>query len=302
MDDLIAQLVKKLDLTAEEITDILWLALLQWQLIPRDSEEVEEDESIIEAPNIIKQNPGVSNPIDSPPIPEKKTKKPNPTQPSHSPKPPRKPSPTVPIYSPKSQSNSPSNLTQESLPFPLPNAKAIRNSLALLRSLRPLMVRIPSPTASVLDEEATAQWIAETKLWFPQSKPLEEPWFELALVIDSSPSMLIWQRHIIEMRRLLAQTGAFRDLRTWSLQVNSEEKLCLYPKLGGGINQKTPSTPEELIDPNQRRLILVVSDCISPLWQSGIITTALKVWAETRCHATRIPASTCSGGITQWLI
>ena len=43
MDDLIAQLVQKLDLTAEKITDIVWLALLQWQLIANNSEEVEED-------------------------------------------------------------------------------------------------------------------------------------------------------------------------------------------------------------------------------------------------------------------
>jgi formylglycine-generating enzyme required for sulfatase activity len=142
------------------------------------------------------------------------------------------------------------------------------------------MQRVPSQRAWVFDEDATAEWIAQTQIWFPQRQPLQEPWFELALVIDASPSMLIWQRQVKELRRLLAQTGAFRDVRTWSLSMNPQGQLCLYPKLGMGSHQQPPRSPEELIDPNRRRLIVVVSDCISSLWQSGIVNPALNVWAE----------------------
>jgi formylglycine-generating enzyme required for sulfatase activity len=270
MDDVIAVLVEKLGLTAEEITDILWLALLQWQSTTTVS--TEEQQASISA-----------SPLDSshvPHLPTDKPDKPNSPQPSVSPTPSVTPTPTVPLYSRRTQSPAQSSPDQDSLPFPVPNATALRNSLALLRSLRPLMQRVPSKTSWILDTEATAQYIAETKLWLPQRKPVQEPWFDLALVVDASPSMLIWQRHVFELRRLLAQTGAFRDVRTWSLSANFEGQLCLHPKLGTGVNCQAPRSPEELIDPTGLRLILVVSDCISPLWQSGTVTTALKIWAE----------------------
>jgi hypothetical protein len=298
MDDVIAKLIKKLGLTAEEITDILWLAAIQWQSTPTDAEEQQQQSTPTDAeeqqqqstPTVSQKQQQQSTPtvsqkqqptfssassVASSSITSRQTDKPNSPQPSVSPTPSRQSTPTVPLYSRRAQSPSP-----ESLPFPVPNAKAIRDSLALLRSLRPLMQRVPSQTSWVLDEEATAQCIAETQLWFPQRKPMQEPWFELALVVEASPSMLIWQRHVLELRRLLAQTGTFRDVRAWSLQLLADGQLCLYSKLGAGVNQETPRRPEELIDPTGRRLILLVSDCISPLWQSVTVTTVLKVWAE----------------------
>ncbi|MEC4815125.1 MAG: formylglycine-generating enzyme family protein [Scytonema sp. PMC 1069.18] len=265
MEEIIAVLSEKLGLTAEEITDILWLALLQWQstkTVAQEKQSVSFSVSHSDLSSVT--NLPIEPPESSPPF-----------APSFS----DKQNTTVPLYSSRPQTP-PSSQAQDSLPLSVPNAPAIRNSQSLLRSLRPLMQRVPSQTSWVLDEEATVECIAETKLWFPQRKPMQVPWFELALVVDASPTMLLWQRHILELRRLLAQTGAFRDVRTWSLDVDSKEQLYLHPKLSVGATHHTPRTPEELIDPTGRRLILVVSDCISTLWESGTITTALKVWAE----------------------
>jgi formylglycine-generating enzyme required for sulfatase activity len=294
MDDLIAALVQKLDLTAEEITDILWLALLQWQSTatisaPKESDSIFPSVSdsnsnihllshrpdIFQTPNLqdssVKANTPTSLPSPSSSTDRAATKSPIPSQ---------KPNNIVPLYPRNSQSLSPSFDNRESLPFPVPNARAIRNSQELLRSLRPLMQRVPSPNLSILDEEATVEYIAQTELWFPQFKPKQEPWFELAFVVDASPSMLIWQRHVLALRRLLIQTGAFRDVRTWSLGLNPDGQPHLHPKQGTGINHQTSHTPKELIDPTGRRLILVVSDCISKLWQSGAVNTFLSVWVE----------------------
>ncbi|MFB2837795.1 SAV_2336 N-terminal domain-related protein [Floridanema evergladense] len=286
MDDVIATLIKKLDLTAEEITDILWLALWQWRSTITVSAP-EESNSI--SASVSDSSSDTHSPIDrldssQTPISQTSFIKSNPPTSiaqtsAKPPTPPEKPS-TVPLYSRNSQSPSPSFDNQELLPFPVPNAIAIRNSQEILRSLRPLMQRVPSPTLSLLDEDATVEYIAQTELWFPQCKPKQEPWFELTFVVDASPSMLIWQRHVLALRRLLIQTGAFQDVRTWSLNLNSDGQLHLHPKQGAGINHQTSHTPEELIDPTGRRLILVVSDCISKLWQSGAVNPALGVWAE----------------------
>ena len=39
-------------------------------------------------------------------------------------------------------------------------------------------------------------------------------------------------------------------------------------------------SPSELIDPNNRRLILIASDCLSSIWQDQTILHVLENWAN----------------------
>lgn len=167
--------------------------------------------------------------------------------------------------------------SREAIPIKVPAAVALRNSLALGRSLRPLMRKVPSRTESILDEEATVRRIAEEKIWMPVLKPAPQRWLELALVVEQSSSTAVWKQTITELQRLLEHHGAFRDVRTWGLRI-TQGKVQLFAQNSTGDYDSSPRSPKELIDPKGQRLVLLVSDCISPAWRRRFIHPVLKLW------------------------
>ena len=179
------------------------------------------------------------------------------------------------------QSSQDSNQSSSGLPIKVPTAQALRNQLAISRSLKPLKRRVPSKNEFILDETATAERIAEEKLLLPVMRPAPERWLELALVIDEGASMMLWKQTIKEFKQLLERHGAFRDVRTWGLFISEDSKVWLRSKVGSVSRQKKLHNPRELIDPNGRRLFVIISDCVSPAWRNGTITKALAAWAST---------------------
>lgn len=266
MERLIGVLGDKLDLTAEEIADILWLGLLQWQSMaeaPTQTVDVAllvEDEQSSSALSI--KPDGESTP--SAPLKQASISSMVGLQPQQS----------------DADAKGSDGLGAGHLPIALPDAPGLRDTLGLLRALKPLLRKVPSIDSHVLDEAVTAQRIAETDLWIPELQPELEPWLDLALVVDASPSMLIWQRSLRDVQRLLRQCGAFRDIRVWSLDVSSDGDVQLRPGYGSMAAQASPCSPRELIDPNGRRLVLVMSDCIDDRWQTEAISAALAIWAK----------------------
>lgn len=112
-------------------------------------------------------------------------------------------------------------------------------------------------------------------------RPAPERWLELALVIDEGASMMLWKQTIKEFKQLLERHGAFRDVRTWGLFISEDSKVWLRSRTGSVSRQKKLHNPRELIDPNGRRLFVIISDCVSPAWRNGTITKALAAWAST---------------------
>ena len=172
--------------------------------------------------------------------------------------------------------------TQKSLdiPFKVPDTPSIREQLDLARALRPIMRRIPSGSSLVLDEAATTQRIADEGIWLPVIKPTLEPWLDLELVVDEGISMQIWRKTIKELERLLKNYGIFRDVRVWGLISNEQNKIQIRRGIGATAKNQSPRSAAELIDSSGRRLVLVVSDCVSDLWRSGAVNLALKTWAN----------------------
>jgi len=58
----------------------------------------------------------------------------------------------------------------------VPDAPSLREPLTLLRALRPLMRRVPSPTEEIIDEVATVNTIADNGVFLPVMQPILEPW------------------------------------------------------------------------------------------------------------------------------
>jgi formylglycine-generating enzyme required for sulfatase activity len=267
IERLVGVLGNKLDLTAEEIADILWLGMLKWQSMPSVTPQVDEITSLLDE----ERSPSVESIVVDDLSPPPNSLDPPP------------PPPTAGLQSRRSDSQEESSSDRVSMggiPIALPDAPALRGTLALLQALKPLLRKVPSVQGSTLDEAVTVQRIAETDIWIPELQPELEPWLDLALVIDASPSMLIWQRSVRDVQRLLRQCGAFRDVRVWSLDIGSTGDICLRPGYGSMAARMSPCSPRELIDPNGRRLVWVMSDCIDDRWQTGVVNSALAIWAE----------------------
>ncbi|PZO46859.1 MAG: formylglycine-generating enzyme family protein [Phormidesmis priestleyi] len=164
----------------------------------------------------------------------------------------------------------------EGLPFKAPAATALPNAIDLSRALRDLSRKVPSQTQYELDEDATVEQIAVQRIFSPVVKPELERWLDLELVVEESAMSFVWRKTIEEFgKKVLERLGAFRNLRTWRLQADDEGRLQLWPYLLGRgkpgaatFAAVKPRSPRALIHPSGRRLILLVSDCRSSLWQA----------------------------------
>ena len=185
-----------------------------------------------------------------------------------------------------SQSNSTEKSTSEKskpatpgVPFKSPAVAALPNALEIGRSLRPLMRKVPSRIKFVLDEENTAQQIAENDVWIPVLKPARERWLDLVIVVEENRATVVWEETINEFRKLMERHGAFRNVYTWNLRTNDGKPQFFHQQRKATKKQRSRS-PKELLEPNGRRLILLISDCISSLWWEGEIHNLLELWSK----------------------
>ncbi|MEL6166180.1 MAG: SAV_2336 N-terminal domain-related protein, partial [Cyanobacteria bacterium J06628_3] len=176
----------------------------------------------------------------------------------------------------------PTSSKNNTLPLRVPDAPSLREPLTLAQVLKPLMRRVESGRKTVLDETATVERTAAEGICIPILKSEAEPWLDVALVVDESKSMLIWRHTIWELKRLLENYGVFRDVRAWGLVTDENGQIYIRPGIGKNARQQRQTSHREILDPNRRRLILLVSDCIAAIWRNGAITQILKDWTNTQ--------------------
>jgi formylglycine-generating enzyme required for sulfatase activity len=168
----------------------------------------------------------------------------------------------------------------QGFPFQVPAAAALQTALPISRALRPFMGKVPSAIKTILDEEATASFIAERDIWLPVTKPQPERWLTLELVVEESRSSFIWRELINELQNLLENQGAFKTVRVWQLSTSNNQELQLVRRRKKAKPQQRYHSHKELIHPRGQGLVLLVSDCVSPLWQKALIHPWLKDWSE----------------------
>ena len=276
IDNLITVLGDELQMTGKEIADILWLAGQRYQY---DISQV----ALRNSPNLSLNNIQIDKFIDSP-IPEETIEE-TPEDPliKESANIPIPQTDKIPVVSPRAN-NSRRNIENKStLPIRVPDAPAIREPLKFAYALRSLMQKVPSGKRDILDENATVQIIAETNIWQLVLKPELEPWLDLAVIIDESPSMSIWGHTIKDFKRLVEHYGIFRHVHIWGLVTDktdpTKEQVKILPRMGSRRKQRFANY-QELIDPNGRRLILIVSDCVSNIWHNGAMLEPLQGWSK----------------------
>ena len=253
-------LIERLQLSDEDVADSIWLALQMGvedlQPPPRNPEnkqpidsstsnEIEKNLEDIPEDNLSKSQPNIDV-ITEESLPQEIEK-------------------TTPI---------------QGFPFQVPAAAALQTALPISRALRPFMGKVPSATKTILDEEATASFIAERDIWLPVTKPQPERWLTLELVVEESRSSFIWRELINELQNLLENQGAFKNVRVWQLSTSNNQELQLVRRRKKAKPQQRYHSHKELIHPRGQGLVLLVSDCVSPLWQKALIHPWLKDWSE----------------------
>jgi hypothetical protein len=255
IESLISALGLELDLTSREIADVVWLAL-QMQKSDRLT-DAESAESIATAPQAQEL-----------PRSPKTTDRQTPQE-----------EPAAGLYNP--DPGYASGGMAGALSLRVPDARSLREPLSLARALKPLLRLVAASQSTTIDEAATVERIIEQQVWLPVLKPSLEPALELALVVDESVSMQIWQRTIADLQRFLTHYGAFRDVRVWGLLSDGQGRVRVRPGIGKAGQRQSLRLPSELLDPSGQRLILVATDCVGDLWRDGKLQPVMKLWAAS---------------------
>ncbi|GAB3133261.1 FxSxx-COOH system tetratricopeptide repeat protein [Amycolatopsis stemonae] len=157
---------------------------------------------------------------------------------------------------------------------PLPGAADIVRALRLLKLTR------SSPWAedAVLDEELTAETGVQDRIWLPVTVPGRVRGLDLTVVLDTGPSMALWQPTIDAFLALLKQLGAFQSIRIRLLAAERGPGGAVRAVLRGGTADAPERPPAELLDPAGHRVLLVLTDGASELWRDDLVAPLLAQW------------------------
>jgi len=155
--------------------------------------------------------------------------------------------------------------------------RSLSASLMTARALRPLKRYRPNHRRHEIDEAATAARIAHTGVLDVVTRPGRERWLDLALVVDDSGSMLLWQQLSTELHVLFERLGSFRQIRTWGLRLRDGTPMLSPRPFGASHSLLRPAV---LDDPSGHTMTLVISDGASPEWRTGAMRAQLTRWAS----------------------
>ena len=155
--------------------------------------------------------------------------------------------------------------------LPQPLGRALRP----LRHYRPR--RIPGRPGE-LDEAATAESSARSGRITPVFHQIHGRESQLLLLMDDSPSMVVWEDLLEQLRLVCEQVGAFRDVGVHYLRPRLDGGVGVAA-LPGGLAPLAPA--DRLRDPTGRTVLLLLSDCCGPLWRYGAVQRLLHRFART---------------------
>jgi len=164
------------------------------------------------------------------------------------------------------------------------SGKGLRRALVHLRQA------IPSTWDTVLDEEATAERLADGALVFPAYRPAAELRWDMMLVVDTSPTMAVWADIAPALVSMFEKLGVFRDVRVMYLDTDVRFLSELRPRVtrAGGAGR----SPLELIQPSGRRIVWLLSDGLGTGWRTGLVSRLLWLWSRRQPVAVVTPLPT----------
>lgn len=174
--------------------------------------------------------------------------------------------------------------------FRSPTGRAVPAARALAGALRFLQRRVPDPAITLIDEAATVDRWAEQRLHHPHRRavlpPVTQPGsrraWEIALLVDTAPSMAVWQEVARELAEMLSWQGAFRDVRVWALDTSDPQRVPgIRPwSRGAPGTEMADRHPSELLTARGDRLLVVLTDGTAPAWTDGLALDLLADWGR----------------------
>jgi GNAT superfamily N-acetyltransferase len=177
----------------------------------------------------------------------------------------------------------PKHATRKASATAIAAARALPNSLALGRALRPFRQRWQSTQDFEIDEEGTVEASAAfSGVIHPVLRPRAERWYVVDVVTEDDAAMVLWRDTLGELSRVLRNTGAFLDVRVWRLRLPSQERDEL--KRAATFLESTEGarvSPRLLTGTGTRHLILFATHGASSHWSDGSYADVLKLWLKT---------------------
>jgi formylglycine-generating enzyme required for sulfatase activity len=148
----------------------------------------------------------------------------------------------------------------------VPRKSFLPNRRELMRALRPLQRKVSNPHHLELSIEETVNLSAQLGWIQCVAMSAKMAWLELILIVDTSPSMQMWDKTIHEWLSLLQRNRAFENIRIYRMDAS----------------QATPTfkPAKPVLSPARQQAIWIVSDCISAAWHSGELFKYLKRWQK----------------------
>ncbi|MEV5832004.1 SAV_2336 N-terminal domain-related protein [Nocardia sp. NPDC052112] len=141
--------------------------------------------------------------------------------------------------------------------------------LGIETALRPLRRRRRSRSRSEIDIDASIKYYCETSVLVPIQVPVSESWFNRAvLVVDGSPTMAVWRNAVATFERTLRRQRAIQTVDRLVIRADGTRVVA--------VSDVRAVTSAQLPSPNLRQLVIVVTDCVGPMWHRP------KVWEELR--------------------
>ena len=137
----------------------------------------------------------------------------------------------------------------------------------LLRALAPLLRRRPDPARPRLDEAATEEAYAQSRLLLPVMVPSQGAAFsDVVVLVDGGLSMEVWRQQAEELRQVLASSQVFARVRRVSLDP------ATLPAVGAEGRFRSVA---QLL-PGGSPLVLLMSDTAGRHWWDGRMLKALE--------------------------
>ncbi|MGQ5640596.1 SAV_2336 N-terminal domain-related protein [Streptomyces sp. EWL5.16] len=139
----------------------------------------------------------------------------------------------------------------------------------------------------------------------PVLRPAQRRWLDLTLVVDASPTMVVWRRTVAELRTLTELMGAFRTVRVLRLHAGTgaDSPVRLYPEGDAGLRRSEAAAwgrkstdahsnvvasmrdagpggrdPASLATGFGQQAVLVVTDAVGAPWHDGRMAPVLRGW------------------------
>ncbi|MBT1094206.1 tetratricopeptide repeat protein [Streptomyces sp. Tu102] len=130
-----------------------------------------------------------------------------------------------------------------------------------------------------LDEDASAEYIAEHGHWMPVLRPVPDRWLRALVVVDvHTEARDFWLPLAQETHQMLIRLGAFSSIQLLHLHVCQDGSVGVsHTASQTGRLRSTAST----LDATGRTLTVVMTDGVGTAWRHGPLREALLQWARS---------------------